>query len=654
VSGDHPPSGGPEDPAATTRALRDIEGRFHAFMDDNPAVAWMKDAAGRYVYVNTTLLRQYDRTREQVLGFTDLEVLPEAVALELRANDEAVRAAGEPLATTETIPGPDGRMRTWHIWKFPFQGASGETFVGGLAFDISDRVEAEAAVRRSEARYRSLIESARDVIFAVSVGGVLTSSNSALTALTGWTEADWRGRPFAELLHPEDRARGVEIFRRALAGEAGPSFEVRVLATGGAVVPMELTAAAQRADGGEIVGVLGVGRDVRERRALEERLREIQKLDSLGQLAAGVAHDFNNLLTIQQSFLDLLAEDATLSSSARAAVTQVMRAADRAADLTRQLLLFSRRQRPETRPVDLGAAVRDLAPMIQRGLGAGVEVVADDCPSGLVVIADPGMIDQAIVNLAVNARDAMPGGGRITIALREVDLGPEVATTNPEAYPGRFACLEVRDTGAGIPPEVLPHIFEPFFTTKGEGKGTGLGLATVHGIVKQHRGWIEVISDQGAGTTFTTFLPTSRATLAAAPAPGAPASPVITGEGVTLLFVEDESAVRRVGRVILEREGFRVITAESGREALAIWRARRDEIDALVTDIVMPGGVSGGELAVALRGDAPGLPVVLTSGHSNADDPGRAMVAARDALFLKKPYRPRELIAIVREALRRG
>jgi signal transduction histidine kinase len=387
--------------------------------------------------------------------------------------------------------------------------------------------------------------------------------------------------------------------------------------------------------------------EMAEHARTEEALRQSQKMDALGQLAGGIAHDFNNLLTIIRGYVSCLILEENPSADMQEALREIDAAADRAAKLTAQMLMFSRKKRLQPQALNLNEVVANLGVMLRRLLGEIISVQIQCPPAPLTLHADPVMIEQIILNLAVNARDAMPEGGQLVIRTAEVEITAEHLARNALARAGHFACISVVDTGCGIAPAALPHLFEPFFTTKEIGKGTGLGLATVYGIVKQHRGWIEVESEPGRGAEFKIFLPIGAQP--AAPAVREP-KPKIAGGGETIFIVEDEQSVRRLAGLILQRQGYRVIEAVSGADALKVWDERGTEVSLLLTDMVMPGGISGRELAEKLLAKKAQLKVIYTTGYS-LDAIGQNL-ALKDGLnFLAKPYHPDKLVQTVRRCL---
>ncbi len=380
----------------------------------------------------------------------------------------------------------------------------------------------------------------------------------------------------------------------------------------------------------------------------EEQLRQVQKLEAIGQLAGGVAHDFNNILAAIMMQSDLASIMPGLSDEVREMFGEIKLASERAAGLTRQLLAFSRRQVMQPRVLNVNDEVTNLTRMLGRMIGEDVQLELRLHPSPLVIRADPGMIDQLLLNLAVNARDAMPSGGRLVIETADTKVGTEPARLHATVAPGHYVTLRVSDSGSGIPPDVLPKIFEPFFTTKGPGKGTGLGLATVFGIVKQHAGSIAVRSQPGEGTTFEILLPT--AIPGDESAADAPLNLAAAGGSESILVVEDDTHVRKLTRVVLEEAGYKVFEARNGVEALGTWERHRDEIRLLLTDIVLPDALSGRDLASRIRERNPGLKIVYTSGFS-ADLAGREVAMEEGQTFVQKPYEANLILATVRHCL---
>jgi two-component system, cell cycle sensor histidine kinase and response regulator CckA len=390
------------------------------------------------------------------------------------------------------------------------------------------------------------------------------------------------------------------------------------------------------------------GFDVTEMQNLEAQFRHAQKLESVGQLAAGVAHDFNNVLTVIQGYSECLLNQPQRDQTSTNALKQIGDAARRAAALTRQLLLFSRKQVIQTRVLDLNSVLQNVSNMLVRLLGEDVALQSEYAEGLPRLEADTGMLEQVVMNLAVNSRDAMPRGGKLFIGTAAVEIDADYSRQHADSRPGDFICLTVRDTGTGMDSKTLERIFEPFFSTKEVGKGTGLGLATVYGIVKQHQGWIEVTSELGVGTTFKIYFPALPA-FEQASAPEAAAAGPVRGGKETVLVVEDEPMLRELVRDVLKGYDYHVVEAGSGAEALRVWDEFEGRIDLLLTDMVMPEGMSGRELAEQLRKRQPALKVIYSSGYS-PDAMGRDF-GHSDTAFLSKPYLPPQLARVVRQSL---
>jgi two-component system cell cycle sensor histidine kinase/response regulator CckA len=389
--------------------------------------------------------------------------------------------------------------------------------------------------------------------------------------------------------------------------------------------------------------------DTTDQLNLEAQLRQSQKMESIGQLAAGVAHDFNNMLTVIQGHAGILMARPNLPPQMFDSAQAVYFASERAAGLTRQLLMFSRKNVMQRKLLDLREVVGNMTKMLKRLLGETITLEFNPPKEVPVVYGDTGMMEQVIMNLSVNARDAMPGGGKLVINVDPVEIADAYVQTHPEARPGNFVCLRVTDTGVGMDTTIINRIFEPFFTTKEVGKGTGLGLATVYGIVKQHDGWIEVTSAVGKGSTFNVFLPASDQA-AQSGKTGTDPMAFVRGGTETVLVVEDEPVLRDMAHVILEELGYRILGASTGNEALAVWEKHEGKVALLLTDVVMPEGMSGVELAEKLLTRKPALKVVFTSGYT-VDEMSEEFLAKTGARFLQKPYTRTTLARAVRQAL---
>jgi signal transduction histidine kinase len=396
---------------------------------------------------------------------------------------------------------------------------------------------------------------------------------------------------------------------------------------------------------------LQLQREVRGRVESERQLRHAQKMEAIGQLAAGIAHDFNNILTVVHGHASMLLMRLGAEGPHAKSALEIRQCAERAANLVRQLLMFSRKQIMQFRNVDVGEIIQSVSGMVRQLVGEHIAVELCCAPGLPAVHGDRGSIEQIIVNLTVNSRDALPRGGQITLKASVIDVDAARAARHPEARPGQFVCLEVSDTGCGMDEQAMNHLFEPFFTTKDAGKGTGLGLATVYGIVKQHKGWIEVRSAVGQGTTVQVHFPVS-SQVDATREDATSDTPGRRGTE-TILIAEDEAPLRDMVSEVLRLHGYHVLTAGSGPAALEIWRRERSRIDLLLTDMVMPGGMMGSELAAEIRAANPRLKVLYTSGYSPGINANPAALQP-EVNFLPKPYSPTQLVRIVRKCLDAG
>jgi PAS domain S-box-containing protein len=491
-------------------------------------------------------------------------------------------------------------------------------------------------VQVAEERWRTIVSTDPECVKTVSPEGYLIEMNPAgLTMLSAATLEQVQSRPLLEWIAPEHRDQFRRLHQAVMAGENG-ELEFEVVGLDGTRRWLRTQAAPLRDRLGNITSVLGISRDITGQRELEAQLRHSQKMEAIGQLAGGIAHDFNNILTVIQGFALTLLEEEGDAAARRTATQYIVEASERAATLTRQLLAFGRRQVMQPQHVDLNELVTSLANMVRRVLGEDINLQLQLSPQPVEIHADAGLIDQVVMNLVINARDAMPAGGLL-----------RVDTFVRGSAAGDQAVIRVADTGTGIPADQLLRIFEPYYTTKDAGKGTGLGLATAFGIVAQHGGKIEVVSTVGQGATFEVMLPLLKRT--PPPAQVAEAAPP-RGGTETILLVEDERAVRVLTKFVLERAGYRVVDAADGAAGLRAWHDCDGKIDLLLTDVVMPGGMSGRDLADQLLRERPGLRVLFTSGYAT-DFAGRKLALSDRQSFLQKPAPPKEMLGAVRRSL---
>jgi two-component system cell cycle sensor histidine kinase/response regulator CckA len=549
------------------------------------------------------------------------------------------------LAWTEALP-------SWLIitLNFTLVNTLVTLAVGAVVTAANSAIERALTTRESldaeRTLLRTLVETLPDVIFTKNRGGQFELVNPATVALIGVRDAsDLVGRTVFDIM-PYDVAKPLDADdRMVMEGHALVNREEQVLSMDGRTRWLLTMKVPQRNAAGDIIGLIGISRDITDRRELEEQLRQSHKMEAVGRLAGGIAHDFNNLLTVIGGHSDLLLSDAHLDQGTRESIESIRGAGMRAAALTRQLLAFSRQSVLRPRVIDVNAVVSDTSRMLRRLIGEDVELRTDLEPHLRHVRVDPGQLDQVLMNLTVNARDAMPRGGTLTISTANVDLDEEFAAQHPDCHVGPHVMLTIADTGEGMSAEVLARIFEPFFTTKGVGKGTGLGLSMVLGIVQQSGGTIHTVSEPGHGTRLAIYLPAVDEPIAetrqVAPAPD--------GGYETILLVEDEDGVRELALQSLRTLGYEVLTARDGADALRVAANHPRHIDLLLTDVVMPN-MNGPELASALQADYPALRVLFISGYP--DDRGfRHGVLDATVSLLEKPFTPAILSRRVRDVL---
>lgn len=515
-----------------------------------------------------------------------------------------------------------------------------------IVFGQRERRQIDVALEEKNVLLKSIFEGTDDAIYIRDLEGRYVIVNPAFTRFFDKPAAEIVGKTAAQLLDFANARRTSETDRAVVESGQTQSFEYEIpLKTGTRAF---LTMKSPYRDGeGKVIGVIAISRDITEYRAMESRLRQSQKMEAIGTLAGGVAHDFNNLLMVIAGYGSVLRDAVENNPSLRAHVEQIQKASERAAALTRQLLAFSRKQTIQPVPLNLNGALGGIEKLLRRLIVENIAIVTRFAPDLGTIKADVGQIEQVILNLAVNARDAMPEGGRLTLETRNREVLRTEMGAREAIKPGRYVELSVSDTGVGMATEIQAHIFEPYFTTKPTGKGTGLGLSTVYGIVQQSGGYVTFSSEKGVGTTFRVLLPridSAQAPVSALEAPGASYTGV-----ETVLLAEDEPAVCDLVRAILISRGYSVLSARLPQEAEAISESHQGKIDLLLTDVIMPG-MSGAELAKRIVAKIPGIKVLFMSGYID-DSIVREGIRESEASFLQKPFTPISLARKVREAL---
>jgi PAS domain S-box-containing protein len=623
------------------------EREFRTLFAGNPLPMWIYDLTTlRFLEVNDAAVQRYGYERDEFLAMTIKDIRPSEDV------DQLVTHVSQPRDPWQSAGNWRHRLKsgrvidveiTSHTITFAEQPA-----VLVVAQDITERKQAVETLRAAEERTRFALQSANVGIWDMDYTTGVVRWSEVLEGHYGFQPGTFGGTfpDFVERIHPDDRASVLETVGSAMKSGADFSTQNRSIAPDGTVRWLSGAGRILLGEHGEPVRGVGISQDVTERRKLEAQFQQAQKMEAVGRLAAGVAHDFNNLLTVILGYCELLLPDFQAGDPHRADLEEIQKAGTRAAGLTRQLLAFSRKQIIEPTVLDLNAVVSEMRAMLVRLIGEDVKVVVDPGPKLALLKADRGQVEQIVMNLAVNARDAMPKGGTLTIATANIELDEDYAATHDGVTPGSYVTLTVTDTGMGMTPEVQAHLFEPFFTTKEVGKGTGLGLATVHGIAKQSGGSVGVYSELGKGTSFHVYFPRVEAAGVAVDAkPPVTRRPPVEEK---VLVVEDAEGLRELVRRLLQRQGYTVLVASNADEALRLFE-EHPSIDLLLTDVVMPGA-SGPELTRQLVERRPALKVVYMSGYTE-----EAIVqhGVPRIAFLHKPFTSDTLVRKLREVLDR-
>ncbi len=629
-------------------ALREAVGGLRRLFAGVPLGMFRADPLGRITDANSALVQMLGYSSPESLrgvSITDLFVYPwdqlQWQAMQEGA-DEILRGFDVQLRRAD-----DSRLWAEINVQAVRDAEGGTVFLEGSVANISSRKQVEEAIHASEEKYRLLFQESRDAIYMSAKDGTILEANRAWLQLFGYSFDDLRRGLSVQGLYEnrEDRARLLELIE-----EQGSviDYEVRLRRSDRAVMDCLLSASARRRADGTTWGYQGIIRDITDRKRLELQLRQSQRLEAIGQLAGGVAHDFNNMLLAILGSADLIGGELGPDHPAAEDLEAIRTTANRAAELTRQLLAFSRQQVLRPASISLNSVIEETRPMLQRLIGTEVELRADLEPNLGAVVADATQITQVLMNLAVNARDAMPEGGSITLRTGNVYLDQAYARSHAQLQPGHYVRLTFSDTGSGMDEQTRSRIFEPFFTTKGAGGGTGLGLSTVYGIIKQSGGYIWVYSEPGRGTTFKIYFPRVDAVAESWKPSPPPLEPTSGSE--TVLVVDDERAVLTLVSEFLRRAGYTVLEAPSAQEALAIFEERAGAVDVLVTDVALPE-VSGVQLAGEIVSRAPQVRIVFISGFAHQDTLPQL---GAGVTFLQKPFTPAELTSKVREVLDAG
>ncbi len=636
-----------EDRKKAEEARRASEEDYRMLFQSNPLPMWAFDAdTYQFVAVNDEAVSHYGYSREEFLGMTIFDIRPPEDAARVRERVASVRAGLQNMQGVRHQK-KDGSLMDVDLTVHEVKLSGRKTRLV-LVKDMTEARRAATALRESNELIRALFDSSPVAIIATDLALRVLQWNGAAERLFGWAAAEVVGGDYP-LATPEMFPDVRRIRERALRDGTFTDVHAQRVRKDGSTVELSLSVGVIRDALLEPAGYVLLAADVSERTKLEAQLRHAQKMDAVGQLAGGVAHDFNNLLTVVTGYAGILLADLAPDSTMRPDVEEILAASNRAGELTRQLLAFSRQQMLQPKVLDLNSVVKGMEQMLRRVLPADINFVTGLDPALSAVNADPGQIEQVLMNLIVNARDAMPDGGTLTIETKDIAIDA-AAGDEHEVAPGDYVMLRVSDTGCGMTRAVQARVFEPFFTTKARGEGTGLGLSTAHGIVTQSGGCLTVRSELGLGTTISVCLPRvdSRAGTTA------PQPPLAAGSrgAEVILLVEDDPSVRLTTRRLLERAGYAVLAASDGNEALAIHESHASGIDLLVSDMIMPG-MSGRELVSLIRERNPDMAVLLMSGYTEQAARHPSLAEAR-CLFIDKPFTSQELTEKVRLAIDGG
>jgi PAS domain S-box-containing protein len=608
-----------------------------------PDHIYFKDRQSRFIRINDAQATGFGlRDPAEAVGKTDFDMFSEEHAGQAYEDEQRIMRTGEPLiGLEEKETWPDGHITWVSTTKVPLKDANGNiTGIVGISRDITERKQAVERIREQAA----LLDKANDAIYVTALDGTILYWNRGAERTYGWTSAEVLNRRTTDLISPDHAA--LEALTPVLLKLGSWSGERRQITKSGGMLEVFSRLTLVRNEQGQLRSIFAIDTDITEKKQLETQYLRAQRLENIGALAGGIAHDLNNVLAPILMGAPLLRQMVT-DPTARALLKTMESCAQRGAAIVRQVLTFARGVEGERVPLQPRHLLSEMEGLAAETFPKSIRVESDAAADLWPVLGDATQLQQALLNLCINARDAMPGGGVLTLEAANIVLSKEAAEKIPDAQPGSYACLRVTDTGTGIPPEIEAKIFEPFFTTKGAGKGTGLGLSTVLGIARSHGGFIRVVTKVGQGTTFELYLPATKAEQVAVKKDSATPWPHARGEGI--LLVDDEAAVREVARQALMEFGYQVITAERGTEAIKVFQERRQEIQLVLTDMMMPE-MDGPTLVAALRVLDPKVRIVGITGTSDTAGINGLKTLELSAL-LAKPFTIKKLLTVIRETL---
>jgi len=626
--------------------LREEDHLLRRLVDVLPDYMYLKDPSLRLIFLNKANLESMACAGhpEALLGKTDSEIFPKDEAKKMEEEDREVLSGVAVIDRLVTVAKPDGTSEYLRLTKMPVRNADGKLLgIAGITKDVTREQTSILALEAAEHRFRALVENSLAGIFMIQKERI-TYCNPSFGQIFGYTGSEVLAlTSFLELVEQNSRTRIESILKRHMESRDIDNTETfEGLTRDGKAVHVEFVCTRIDLDGTPTL--IGTALDLTERYELEEKIRFAHKMETIGTMAGEIAHDFNNLLTVILGSTSLLKLQKNLESSVQDQVHQIHQAAEVATKITRQLLTLSQRRPADIRVRDMNELLEKWRGMLRHSLRENIELQLNLAEHPLPIQTDQSMFEQVVMNLVVNARDAMPNGGVLAISTDSIEIDEAtILRRSGEGKPGRYAILEMKDSGCGMPPEIISHIFEPYFTTKDQGRGTGLGMSIVYNIIRQHAGWIDLESEVGRGTTFRIFFPMQVTGKTTAKETG----PLIVrrGQGEAILLVEDDARVRTLANLCLKRLGYSVIEAANAEQAFEEWEKHRSEIELLFCDVVLPGECSGLDISRRIQKDEPSLPILLTSGF-NPESNGTPLPPG--VAFLPKPYSIEQLSQVLK------
>lgn len=628
---------------AASQKIEESEEKYRTLVESSTDHIFMLNMEGNYIGSNDNV-DEFDFTSaDELMGKNVKDLQSPGLAEFYMDKLKQVITTGQNVSFEHDIISPKGTVHHWDT-LYPIFKENKIRAIGGICRDITNQKIAEKALKSSEEKYRTLVDHAGDAIFIAQNGG-MKFPNPATVRLTGYSLEELNSMQFVDLIHPEDRQGIQDAYNKSLKGEAvSPKSDFRMITKTEKMLLAQMSSTRITWEGQP--ATLNFVRDVTDLRNAEEQLRQAQKVESIGRLAGGVAHDFNNMLNVITGYSEIALEQLKSTDPLYNEITEILNAAKRSVHLTRQLLAFARKQIISPKVLNMNTVVSGTLKMLQRLTGEDIDIDFQAADHLWNIHIDPSQVDQILANLMINARDAIAGVGKVRIETKNEVLDDDYCKIHPNVSPGEYAMLSVSDTGVGMDKETMENIFEPFFTTKAVGEGTGLGLSTIYGIVKQNNGHINVYSEPGMGSVFKIYIP--RFAGGHQKKQGMPESPVVGGNE-TVLVVEDEPQVLKLSRQALGKYGYTILAAQTPEEALQIVREHTQKIHLLVTDVIMPG-FNGKELAEKIKAVKPGVKILFMSGYSE-DIISRRDILVEGIDFMQKPFSIKAFAGKVREIL---